>query len=268
MGAMRTYAWADGGRYESYVGRWSRLVAAGFVDWLGVPDGRRWLDVGCGTGALSEAILNRAQPSEVRGIDPSEGFVAYANEHLDDPRFAAGIGDARAIPFEDASFDAVASGLVLNFVPDIGGAAKELRRVVRVDGTVGAYVWDYAGGMQMLRFFFDAAADLDPSARERDEGELFAHIASPKGLGELFEIAGFADVRTRAIDVPTIFRDFDDFWAPFLSGQAPAPAYCMSLDEQDRAELRQLLRLRLPVETDGTIRLTARAWAVAGARSA
>jgi len=267
MEAMRTRAWADGGRYEPFVGRWSRLVAAEFVDWLDVPAGCRWLDVGCGTGALSEAILTRAGPSEVRGIDPSEGFVAYANEHLDDPRFVAAIGDARTIPFEDASFDAVASGLVLNFVPDIGGAAKELRRVVRVDGTVGAYVWDYAGGMQMLRFFFDAAADLDPSAREHDEGELFAHIASPNGLRGLFELAGFTEIRTRAIDVPTIFRDFDDYWLPFLSGQAPAPAYCMSLDEQDRAELRQLLRVRLPVETDGTIRLTARAWAVRGTRS-
>ena len=268
MDAVQTEAWADGDRYEPYVGRWSRLVAAEFVDWLGVPPGRRWLDVGCGTGALSETILTRAEPSEVRGIDPSEGFVAYANEHLDDPRFAAGIGDARSIPFEDASFDAVASGLVLNFVADIGGAAKELRRVVRIDGTVGAYVWDYAGGMQMLRFFFDAAADLDPSAREHDEGELFAHVASPIGLADLLDLAGLVDVRTRAIEVPTIFRDFDDYWKPFLSGKAPAPAYWMSLDEQHRAKLRELLRVRLPVETDGTIRLTARAWAVRGTRSA
>lgn len=267
MTGMQAEAWADGDRYEPYAGRWSRLVAAEFLDWLRVPAGSRWLDVGCGTGALSETILTRADPSEVLGVDPSEGLVAYASEHIDDQRFAAELGDARTLPFEDGSFDAVVSGLVLNFVPDVGGAAKELRRVARVEGTVGAYVWDYAGGMQMMRYFWDAAADLDPSARERDEGERFAEIASASGLGGLFELAGLTDVRTRSIDVPTIFRDFDDYWMPFLSGQAPAPAYCMSLGEQDRAELRQLLRVRLPVEADGTIRLTARAWAVAGIRS-
>jgi SAM-dependent methyltransferase len=264
---MQTEAWADGERYEPYVGRWSRLVAAEFLDWLAVPAGGRWLDVGCGTGALSETILTRAEPSEVRGVDPSEGFVAYATERIEDPRFAAELGDARTLRFEDGSFDAVVSGLVLNFVSDIGGAAQELQRVTAVDGTVGAYVWDYAGAMQMMRYFWDAAADLDPSARERDEGERFADIASMKGLGGLFDLTGLTDVRTRSIDIPTIFRDFDDYWTPFLSGQAPAPAYCMSLDEQGRAELRELLRVRLPVEADGTIRLTARAWAARGARS-
>lgn len=261
---MRADAWGDGDRYEPYVGRWSRLVAAEFLDWLDVPTGRRWLDVGCGTGALTETILTRAQPSEVRGVDPSEDFVAYAQKQIADPRFEVQVSDARSLPFADGSFDAVVSGLVLNFVPDQGGAAKELRRVAVEGGTVGAYVWDYAGGMQMMRYFWDAAADLDPAARASDEGERFAEIASLKGLGGLFDVAGFQDVRTRAIDVPTIFRDFDDFWTPFLSGQAPAPAYCMSLDEATRAELRALLKVRLPAKADGTIRLTARAWAVRG----
>lgn len=267
MVGMRTEAWADGERYEPYVGRWSRLVAAEFLDWLDVPAGSRWLDVGCGTGALSETILTRAQPAEVRGVDPSEGLVAYASEHIDDARFQAELGDAGALPFEDGSFDAVVSGLVLNFVPDVGGAANELRRVAVPGGVVGAYVWDYAGRMQMMRYFWDSASDLDPAARENDEGERFAEIASAEGLGGLFEVSGLVDVRTRAIDVPTIFRDFDDYWVPFLSGQAPAPAYCMSLDEQGRAELRELLRVRLPVEADGTIRLTARAWSVTGTSS-
>jgi SAM-dependent methyltransferase len=264
MRSVRAESWDDGEQYEPYVGRWSRLVAAEFVDWLDVPPGRSWLDVGCGTGALSETILNHAEPSEVRGVDPSEGFVDYTKQHVDDPRFEAKVGDARALPFKDGSFDVVVSGLVLNFVPDLGGVANELRRVAATDGTVGAYVWDYAGGMQMMRYFWDAAADLDPTARDRDEGERFAEIASMKGLGSLFEVAGLGDVRTRSIDVPTIFRDFDDYWTPFLSGRAPAPAYCMSLDEQARAELRQLLRVRLPAQKDGTIRLTARAWAVRG----
>jgi SAM-dependent methyltransferase len=265
---MQREVWEDGERYEPYVGRWSRLVAAEFLDWLDVPPGQRWLDVGCGTGAVSETILTRSEPAEVQGIDPSEGFVGFAQEHLNDPRFHARVGDARKLPFEDGSFRAVVSGLVLNFVADQGGVAAELARVVAPGGVVGAYVWDYAGGMQMMRYFWDAAKDLDPAAREMDEGERFAEIASMKGLGHLFDIAGFTDVRSRAIDVPTIFRDFDDYWMPFLSGQAPAPAYCMSLDDKARAELRQLLSVRLPVKPDGTIRLTARAWAVQGARPA
>jgi SAM-dependent methyltransferase len=267
MLSMRTGTWDDGEQYEPYVGRWSRLVAAEFLDWLDVPAGARWLDVGCGTGALSETILTRAHPAEVRGIDVSENLVAYAKKQLPDARFAAELGDATALAFADGSFDAVVSGLVLNFVADQGGVAKELRRVAVPGGTVGAYVWDYAGGMQMMRYFWDAAADLESAARHEDEGERFAEIATMKGLGSLFDVAGLTDVRTRSIDIPTIFRDFDDYWLPFLSGQAPAPAYCMSLDEQARSELRQLLRVRLPVEADGTIRLTARAWAVRGMAS-
>ena len=265
---MRAETWGQGESYEPFVGRWSRLVAVEFLDWLDVPAGARWLDVGCGTGALSETILTRADPSSVRGVDASDDFVAYAREQVQDTRFDVELGDATALPFPDGSFDAVVSGLVLNFVADLGGAAKQLRRVAVPGGTVGAYVWDYAGGMQMLRYFWDAAADLESAARREDEGERFAEIASMKGLGSLFDVAGITEVRTRAIDVPTIFRDFDDYWLPFLSGHAPAPSYCQSLDDQSRAELRQLLRVRLPVQADGTIRLTARAWAVRGIATA
>jgi SAM-dependent methyltransferase len=264
MQAMTFDTWDDGDRYEPYVGRWSRLVAAEFLDWLEASPGGRWLDVGCGTGALSETILVRAAPAEVRGIDASQEFAKFANARVVDDRFEAQVADATTIPFEDAAFDATVSGLVLNFVSDQGGLIKELRRVTVPGGTIGAYVWDYSGGMQMLRYFWDAAADLDPRAREHDEGERFQEIASMKGLGTLFEVATLDDIRTRAIDVSTIFRDFDDYWTPFLSEQGPAPGYCMSLEDAARAELRELLRMRLPSEADGTIRLSARAWAVRG----
>lgn len=261
---MQGDTWNDGDGYEPFVGRWSRLVAAELLEWLQVPEGSRWLDVGCGTGALAQTILTRAEPALVRGVDQSEGFVKYARQHLDDPRFEAQIGEAQSLPFEDGMFDAVVSGLVLNFVEDQGAAATELRRVTVAGGRVGAYVWDYAGGMQMMRYFWDAATDLNPAARDRDEGARFADIASMKGLGSLFDVAGLSDVRTRSIDVPMIFRDFDDYWTPYLSGQGPSSGYCMSLDDGARSELRELLHVRLPVKTDGTIRLTARAWAVQG----
>jgi SAM-dependent methyltransferase len=256
--------WAAGEAYEPYVGRWSRLVAPQFLRWLGVPAGARWLDVGCGTGALSGAILDGCAPASVLGVDPSEGFLAYATRHVTDPRAGFRRGDAQALPVEDAGFDAVVSGLVLNFVPDQAQAAREMRRAVRPGGRVAAYVWDYTEGMQMMRRFWDAAAALDPAgAGGRDEALRFP-LCRPGPLRALFEAAGLRAVAVAPIEVPTVFRDFDDYWSPFLAGGAPAPAYCLALEEDRRAALRERLRASLLTAPDGSIRLSARAWAVQG----
>ena len=202
--------WAAGDLYEPYVGRWSRVVAAEFLARLGVPAGARWLDVGCGTGALSGAILDRCAPAAVLGVDPSEGFLSHARRQVQDARAEFRLGDARALPVPDAFFDAVASGLVLNFVPDQPKAVAEMRRAVRPGGTVAAYVWDYAEGMQMMRRFWDAAVALDAAAREQDEGRRFP-LCRPEPLRALFEGAGLRAVQVDAIEVPTVFRDFDDY---------------------------------------------------------
>ena len=256
--------WAAGEAYEPYVGRWSRLVAADFLGRLGVPAGSHWLDVGCGTGALSGAILGRCAPASVLGVDPSEGFLAHARRHLTDARLRFCRGDAQALPVADGAFGAVVSGLVLNFVPDQPKAAAEMRRAARQGGRVAAYVWDYADGMQMMRRFWDAAAALDPAgAGGRDEALRFP-LCRPGPLRALFEGAGLRAVEVTAIEVLTVFRDFEDYWAPFLGGGAPAPAYCLSLDAERRAALRERLRATLPTEADGSIRLPARAWAVQG----
>ncbi len=256
--------WASGAAYEPYVGRWSRLVAREFLTWLGLPPGSRWLDVGCGTGALSQLVLETASPSEVIGIDPSEGYVAYAREHVTGERVAFEIGDAQQLPFENGSFDAVVTGLVLNFLSQPGQGVAEMVRVTRRPGdAVAAYVWDYAGKMQLMRHFWDAAVALDPAALELDEGRRFP-ICHPGPLEQLFKSAGLQDVVVRAIDVSTHFRDFDDYWWPFLGGQAPAPSYAMSLSEDRRAALRERIRAGLPIAPDGSIHLIARAWAVRG----
>lgn len=255
--------WAAGDLYEPYVGRWSRLVAAEFLTWLAVPAGARWLDVGCGTGALSQAILDRHLPAAVLGIDPSEGFLAHARRQVTDPRVEFRSGGAQALPVPDAAFDAVVSGLVLNFVPDQARAAAELRRAARPGAVVAAYVWDYAEGMQMMRRFWDAAIDLDPAASQKDEARRFP-LCRPDPLRALFEGAGIGAVAVTAITVPTLFLSFDDYWTPFLSGQAPAPGYCMALDEDRRVALRERLRASLPAAPDGSIPLAARAWAVKG----
>lgn len=257
-----TEVWAAGDAYESYVGRWSRAVAAEFVGWLGLAEGGAWLDVGCGTGALSQAVLSAADPALVVGVDPSPGFLAQARTRLGaHARLVA--ADARWLPAGDGRFDAVVSGLVLNFVPDPGLAVPEMARVARAGGRVAAYVWDYAGRMELMRHFWDAAAALDPAAAELDEGRRFG-LCRPEPLARLFRDAGLDGVEVRPIEVPTRFRDFGDYWTPFLGGQGPAPGYAVSLDEPDRAALREELRRRLPVAADGSIPLVARAWAVAG----
>lgn len=257
--------WANAEAYEPYVARWSRLVAREFLDWLAVPPGNNWLDVGSGTGALTRTILQQAQPEAVTGIDQSEGFVAYATKHVQDSRASFRVGDAMALPFEDEMFNAVVSGLVLNFIPKQDRALVEMRRVARRSGIVAVYVWDYGDKMQMMRAFWDAAIELDQTVAEKVESLRFP-ICKPEPLTELFKSAGLKGVEVRAIDAPTHFRDFDDYWSPFLGGQGPAPAYAMSLTEEKRTALRERIRSNLPIAPDGSISLIARAWAVRGSR--
>jgi SAM-dependent methyltransferase len=255
--------WERGEPYEAYVGRWSRRVAPLFLRWLGAPQGRQWLDVGCGTGALCAAIIARCAPASLTGVDPSDGFLACAHAHLGG-RAVLIRGSATALPLANASVDVVVSGLVLNFIPDVAAALAEMRRVMRPGGTVGAYVWDYGAGMELMRHFWDAAIELDPAARNLDEGVRFP-VCRPEALIDLFSAARFAQVRTTAIEVPTTFASFEAYWQPFLGGQGPAPAYAMSLDESRRERLREKIRAKLRSGPNGAIPLTARAWAVRAA---
>jgi SAM-dependent methyltransferase len=264
MADQATTPWASGSAYEAYVGRWSRLVARRFLDWLHAPAGVSWLDVGCGTGELTLAILETQSPSSVVGIDPSERFIAYARERVRDERAKFDVGDAMELPYDEEWFEAAVSGLVLNFLPDPARAVRGMCYVVTcLDGPVGAYVWDYAGKMEMIRYFWDAAVAIDPAAAEMDEGNRFS-VCGEATLEALFRSEGLSNVETKPIDVLTTFSDFDDYWTPFLGGQGPAPAYAMSLSEDRRAALRERLRASLPVASDGSIELLARAWAVKG----
>ena len=190
--------------------------------------------------------------------------MAHARTRVDDPRVAFEVGDARALPLPDRAVDVVVSGLALNFVPEPARAVAEFARVLRPAGVAAAYVWDYAEGMAMMRHFWAAAVELDPAAAELDEGRRFT-VCQPDALRAMWTDAGLGAVSVRSVEVPTVFADFDDYWAPFLGGQGAAPSYVTTLAEPDRAALRDLLAARLPVEPDGSIRLTARAWAVRGA---
>lgn len=254
--------WERGSAYERYVGRWSRQIAPLFLSWLNIPAGRRWLDVGCGTGALCAAIVDRCSPRSVVGVEPSEGFLETAKENLAG-RATLHQGSATAIPLGEGSVDVVVSGLVLNFVSDPRAAILEMARVTGTEGTIAAYVWDYRGKMEAMRFFWDAAVALDPEASRLDEGVRFP-LCDPDALETLFANAGLKEVDARAIDIPTPFASFDDYWQPFLGGQGPAPAYAMSLDEAARGRLRDRLEARIPTTPGGAISLTARAWAIRG----
>jgi len=263
--SQRKDVWAAGALYEPYVGRWSRRVARELLNWLAVPERKDWLDVGCGTGALIQTIIETEDPNSVIGIDPSPDYIEYAKARIASPRARFEVGDAQSLPIDTASLDAAVAGLVLNFIPQPPRAVAEMARVVRPGCVVAVYVWDYADKMELMRYFWDAAVALDPGAKELDEGRRFP-ICQPTPLAELFAQAGLRVVEVRPIDVATDFRDFDDYWSPFLGGQGPAPGYAMSLSEERRAALREGIRSKLPITKDGSVHLIARAWAARGCK--
>lgn len=253
--------WAGGASYELFMGRWSQSLAQSLVDWLAIPPGCHWLEIGCGTGSLTAQVCERAFPASVLAIDSSPQFVTHARASLASKAVEFRVAEAQALPERHSGYDAVVSSLVLNFLPDPRAAAVSMRKVAAEDGVVAACVWDYASGMGFLRRFWHAAVVLDPAARRHDEGERFA-ICSPDALGAVFRGAGFPYVKVDSLEIVTHFRDFDDFWRPFDGGPGPAPTYLSSLSRDQQRALADRLRGTLPRQPDGSILLTARAWAV------
>ncbi len=254
--------WDGGSDYDVFMGRWSRLVAHEFVTALGADEGGRWLDVGCGTGALLEAISDLAAPARLVGIDPSKEYVDRAASQVGDVA-EVDVADGEHLPFGDDSFDIVVSGLALNFIPNPGAAVGEWLRVTRPGGIVSSYVWDYAEGMGFLRHFWDVAAAVDPDARLLDEGVRFP-LCRPDRLKDLFATSGLTSVEADSIEIPTVFDDFGDYWTPFLRGQGPAPSYVASLTDSERSRLAENLQAKLPRDAAGQIALRARAWTITG----
>jgi SAM-dependent methyltransferase len=245
------------------MGRWSRLLAPKFISWLQVPSGIHWLDVGCGTGALTDAICRVADPASVIGCDPSEPFVSYARDNRTDERSSFVVAGAGELPTRLGGYDSVTSLLVLNFLPEPGVAIDEMRHITRSGGVVSACVWDYRGRMDYLRCFWDTASRVDPKSSELDEGKRFS-ICRPEALDELFSGAGLRDVCIAPIEINTVFTDFNQYWQPFLGGTGPAPSYVGSLEVEQRTALAREIKRVIPKRDDGTIVLLARAWAVRG----
>ncbi len=263
---MADYVWRSTDAYEAYMGRWSRPLALAFLDWFAAPSAGRWLDVGCGTGALTAAVLEAADPSAVLGIDPSPEFLGAAQSRVSDPRARFEIGDAQALPVSSDGYDAIVAGLVLNFVANPALALTEMTRAARPGGAVGAYVWDFRGAMQRSQYFWAAVAVTDPQAIALDPRPHF-HTCEPEPLAELFRAAGLSDIIIDALDLPMRFQDLDDYWLPFtMDGTAAAQRYASALDGDRKAALREQLRATLPIAADGSLHLTDRAWTVRGTK--
>jgi ubiquinone/menaquinone biosynthesis C-methylase UbiE len=256
-------SWLSGIAYERFMGRWSNLVAQKFLGWLDVPYTRRWVDVGCGTGTLTKLILKTYQPKEIIAIDSSGDFISHAQSLITDPRVHFKVGLAQSLDVDSKPVDAVVSGLVLNFIPQPEAAIAGMMSATKPGGKIGAFVWDYADGMQMLRYFWDAAVELDHNAREHDEGSRFP-ICREGQLESLFREIGLKQIEATSIEVKTLFQNFDDYWQPFLSGVGPAPSYTMGLNQKERQKLEDKLRKTLPIDENGSISMLARAWAVKG----
>ena len=256
-------SWSSGKPYEIFMGRWSTLIAQEFLDWLAVPLGSSWLDMGCGTGTLTKQIFEKHQPKTITSIDSSSVFISHARGSVTNPLVRFQIGLAQSLGMDSNTVDAAVSGLVLNFVPQPEAAISEMIRVTKPGGKIGIYLWDYADGMQMLRYFWDAALELDESATVFDEGIRFP-LCQEGQLETLACKAGLKQVEAIPIEGTSVFQNFDDYWMPFTGNVGPAPAYNMSLKKDDRQRLENKLRVTLPIKNDGSISLIARAWAVKG----
>ncbi|OWZ94195.1 SAM-dependent methyltransferase [Sinorhizobium sp. LM21] len=251
--------------YEQLMGRWSRQLAPSFIDFAGVADGERVLDVGCGTGSLTFALPRAADVSEIVAIDFSPVFVEATIRASSDPRIKVQQADACALPFADASFDRAMALLVLHFVPESGKAVAEMRRVTRPGGVVAAVVWDHFGGMPGMRMVLDVAAMLDGNAEQVRSRYCFQPMMRPGEMTESFVANGLADVRQTSLLIRMDYQSFADFWEPIAAGEGPLGKYVGSLDAGMRTKLDAAIRAAYEAgQPDGPRSFAAVAWACRG----
>jgi SAM-dependent methyltransferase len=248
----------DGAAYERMMGVWSRSAGEVFLDWLAPPAGLRWVDVGCGNGAFTELIVGRCAPAAIEGIDPSEGQIAFARARPAGRVATFRQGDAMALPFADASFDAAVMALVIFFVPDPAKGVAEMARVVRPGGTMTAYAWDLFGG----------GFPLEPIGAELRAMNIRPFLPpSPdasrtENLRALWTRAGATDVEMRVIKVERTFASFDEFWSIAMTSNVRMVIDKMSATDAEHLKAR--VRERLPADSAGRITFGAHANAIKG----
>ena len=262
QGQERMFANAEA--YERFMGRWSRIVALQLIEFTGIPDRGRVLDVGSGTGALSFALAGIHPRTDILGIDPSKEFVEYATSRNSfGDRAAFEVGDAQQMRFPDSTFDASLSLLVFNFIPDPSKALREVRRVTKPGGQISAAVWDYGDGMKMLRAFWDAAVKIDPKAEKFDEKHM--PLCRAGQLSALWRQERLESVHEQPLTIRMKFESFADYWEAFLLGQGPAGVYAKSLSSDQSQALRGELKRRLSMASGNSpFELSGKVWAVRG----
>jgi ubiquinone/menaquinone biosynthesis C-methylase UbiE len=245
--------------YDRHVGRYGPTLSAAHVAVAGVAEGSTVVDVGCGPGPLTHVLASAVGGAgTVAAVDPSPSFVAACRERV--PTADVRLGQAESLSFEDDQFDVALSQLVVNFMADPEAGVREMRRVVRPGGTVSSCVWDYEGGMELLRAFWDAALEIDSDAP--DEGRTMRFCREGE-LAELLVGCDLVEVRSGAIQAVAEYVGFDDLWEPFTAGLAPSGAFYASLDAERQDALREACFRRLGSPA-GPFALTARAWFALG----
>jgi SAM-dependent methyltransferase len=250
----------DGRAYEQLMGRWNRAAGEVFFDWLSLPKGLNWLDVGCGTGAFTELVIDRCAPSNICAIDPAQDQIAYARNGAAAKRATFSTGDAQSLPFADREFDVAAMALVISFVPDASKAVAEMKRVVKQHGTVAAYMWDSLGGGFVQRPLVEALGamgiDVPPAPGAKN-----SRLEEMQGL---LERAGLDQVTTRTIEVEVSYPNFNEYWSAQTGLANPIVQAIRKMSEPDVAALQANLREHLPTDRGGRIAYPARANAVKG----
>jgi len=232
----------DASGYEQLMGRWSQKLAPLFIDFAGLANGEKILDVGCGTGSLTFALAKAADLSEIAAIDYSPIFVEAANRRNTDPRITIRQADACALPFGADTFDRALALLVLHFVPEAGKAVGEMRRVVRPGGLVAAAVWDHLGGMPGMRMMIDTVAALGEGGRQLRSRYCFQPMMQPGEMKRTFVEQGLTDVIETELLVRMDYQNFDDYWAPLAAGEGPLGKYVSTLDAAERSRTEIAVR--------------------------
>lgn len=265
MRASSAFLATDGDGYEAQMGRWSRRLAPLLVEFAGISDASRVLDVGCGTGSLTFALANSPNIGVVTGVDISSEYITHASTHRADPRVSFEVGDATRLRFEDASFDHSLSSLVLQFIPEPERAMREMRRVTRSGGIVAAATWDTRGGVVVQRMFFDTAAVIDPSAARHRAVACTRAMSRRDGLLKAWSDAGLISVEADSLTIRMDYESFVDFWSSIDGRDGPYAGYLGTLAEDTKRTLHRLVEAAyLDGEPDGPRSYAATAWAIKG----
>ncbi len=258
--AESSHSFVDSVGYERLMGRWSRAVGSVFLEWVAPPVDVHWLEIGCGTGIFTELILDTCSPASVTALDPAEAQINHARRQPVAQRAIFNVADAQALSFPDATFDIVASALVINFIPDRLKALSEMRRVARAGGIVAGYVWDFAGEFSPSGPFRRGLRQCGVEVSELPG----AKDSTLDALTSRFEQAGFEYIVAQAIEVAVSYTDFDDFWQAQTTSYSPTTKVIAAMTVSDRERLKAALRAGLPIDADGRIEYSACANAIKG----